>query len=580
MEEKDKKEKFQFVKNVFSSKKKMVSIGIISIVVTVVIIMFCTIFALTNINNTKIISGVKINNIDVSNLSQEEANEKIQNLINDKKSEIIKLKKDEFENDLNVEQLEVNYNVEEAVKEAYDVGRKNNIVKNNFEILSCKNNEKNIDVEFQYNEENLENILNEINGTIPGAAKETSYFIEDSNLIITKGTEGNAINIEETKKSVKEELNKIESKEQEIELATEIKQPDAIDIEKIYNEIHTEPKDAYYTKDPFTIYPHVNGVDFAISMDEAKKIIEEEKNEYTIPLKITIPNITTDKLGSEAFPDLLGSYSTKYDGGNSDRTTNLRLAVGKLNGTVVNPGQTFSYNATLGERSIAAGYKEAKVYQGGKVVDGIGGGICQISSTLYNAVVYANLEVVSRKNHGFMTSYASAGRDATVVYGAIDFKFKNTRKYPIKIVGSVKNGIAKIDIYGVKEDPEYKVEFQTSVTETIPYTVTYIDDETLPVGKEVVEQKGANGCKSVTYKVLYLNGAAVSKKMLSSDTYNAMERVIRRGTATQTTEPVQQPATAEPTPQPTPQPTPEPTPTPEPSTPETNTTTENTTASE
>ena len=191
MEEKDKKEKFQFVKNEFSSKKKMVTIGIISVVVIVAIIMFCTIFALTNINNTKIISGVKINNIDVSNLSQEEANEKIQNLINDKKSEIIKLKKDEFENDLNVEQLEVNYNVEEAVKEAYDVGRKNNIVKNNFEILSCKNNEKNIDIEFQYNEENLENILNEINGTIPGAAKETSYFIEDSNLIITKGTEGN-----------------------------------------------------------------------------------------------------------------------------------------------------------------------------------------------------------------------------------------------------------------------------------------------------------------------------------------------------------------------------------------------------
>ena len=96
MEEKDKKEKFQFVKNKFSGKKKMVTIGIISIVAIVAIIIFCTIFALTNINNTKIISGVKINNIDVSNLSQEEANEKIQNLINDKKSEIIKLKKDEF----------------------------------------------------------------------------------------------------------------------------------------------------------------------------------------------------------------------------------------------------------------------------------------------------------------------------------------------------------------------------------------------------------------------------------------------------------------------------------------------------
>lgn len=167
-----------------------------------------------------------------------------------------------------------------------------------------------------------------------------------------------------------------------------------------------------------------------------------------------------------------------------------------------------------------------------------------------------------------MTSYAGAGRDATVVYGAIDFKFKNTRKYPIKIVGSVKNGIAKVDIYGAKEGTEYKVEFQTNVTETIPYNVTYIDDETLPIGKEVVEQKGANGCKSVTYKILYLNGAVVSKKVLSTDTYNAMERVIRRGVAAQIAEPVQK--------QPTVEPTPTPEPVPEPTTPSTNTTTENT----
>lgn len=577
MEEKNKKENFKFVKNLFSNNKRTcVIVG--TIIIIIAIILFCTIFALGNINNTRIINGVEINNVDVSNLTQDEAKEKISSLINEKKQEIIKLKKDEFESDLSIEQLEVNYNLDTAVSKAYDIGRTSNIIKNNFEILSCKNTKRNIEIELQYNEENLNNIIDEMNGSIPNAAKETSYFIEDENLIITKGTEGNTINKDEIKNLVNAKLNNIEEKEQEIEIPVETKEPDSIDIEKIYNEIHTEPKDAYYTKDPFTIYPHVNGVDFAISMDEAKKIIEEEKTEYTIPLKITVPKITTDKLGSEAFPDILGSYSTKYDGGNADRTTNLRIAINKINGTVVNPGQTFSYNATLGERSVAAGYKEAKVYQGGKVVDGIGGGICQISSTLYNAVVYANLDIVGRRNHGFLTSYTGPGRDATVVYGAIDFKFKNTRNYPIKIVGSVKNGIAKVDIYGVKEETEYKVEFQTSVTETIPYAVTYIDDETLPAGKEVVEQKGTNGCKSVTYKVLYLNGAVVSKKVLSTDTYNAMERVIRRGVATSTTEPDNQQPTEDSTPQPTPQPTP--TPTPEPTTPDTNTSTENTTTSE
>ncbi len=97
----------------------------------------------------------------------------------------------------------------------------------------------------------------------------------------------------------------------------------------------------------------------------------------------------------------------------------------------------FSYNNTLGERTAATGYKNAKVYMAGEVVDGIGGGICQISSTLYNAVLKSNMEIVERRNHQFVTSYVPAGRDATVAYGSIDFKFKNTRKYAIKIKATV-----------------------------------------------------------------------------------------------------------------------------------------------
>ena len=138
-----------------------------------------------------------------------------------------------------------------------------------------------------------------------------------------------------------------------------------------------------------------------------------------------------------------------------------------------------------------------------------------------------------------------------------------------KVIISKKPMPFKFETLYNEEETEYKVEFQTNVTETIPYNVTYIDDETLPIGKEVVEQKGANGCKSVTYKILYLNGAVVSKKVLSTDTYNAMERVIRRGVATKTTEPVQQPAEELTT-------TPVPDPTPDTTTSGTNTTTENT----
>ena len=193
-------------------------------------------------------------------------------------------------------------------------------------------------------------------------------------------------------------------------------------------------QDAYYTQNPFEIHPEVEGVDFDI--ESAKKMLEEDKEEYEIKLKITKPKVTTDQIGTEAFPDQLATFRTNYDGGDKDRTTNLQLACNKINGKVIMPNETFSYNKTLGARTSAAGYKNAKVYEAGQVVDGIGGGICQISSTLYNAVLRANLEIVERRNHQFVTSYVEAGMDATVVYGMTDFKFKNTRKYPVKIFAS------------------------------------------------------------------------------------------------------------------------------------------------
>lgn len=116
-------------------------------------------------------------------------------------------------------------------------------------------------------------------------------------------------------------------------------------------------------------------------------------------MKITKPKVTTSQIGTEAFPDQLATFRTNYDGGDKDRTTNLQLACNKINGKVVMPNETFSYNKTLGARTAAAGYKNAKVYEAGQVVDGIGGGICQISTTLYNAVLRANLEIVERRNH-------------------------------------------------------------------------------------------------------------------------------------------------------------------------------------
>jgi len=528
-EEKKDTEKVIFEATTEKNKKNKVFIfSVIGGIIIFLLLFFSTIFALININNSKIIKGISINGIDVSGLSIEEATDKINSMVADKVEGEILLKYKEYQETIDKKQIELKYDTSETVNKAYQIGRDNNVFINNFNIIKTKISKTDIKINIEYNEEELDKKIEGINANLPGAVKESSYYIEENELIVLKGKEGILINSEELKQNILNNLNDLETNNNEIQITTETKKPEEIDIKKIHEEVYTEVKDAYYTTNPFKLYPHVNGVDFNITIEEAEELLKEDKEEYIIPLKIVKPKITTDQIGSEAFPDLLGTFNTKYDAGNTSRSTNLILAAGKINGTVIMPGDTFSYNKVVGERTIAAGYKEAKIYSSGQVIDGLGGGICQISSTLYNSVVYANLEIVSRRNHQFLTSYVGAGRDATVVYGATDFKFKNTRNYPIRIKASVKNGIAKVDIYGIKEE-EYVVEIKSTVTSQIPFGIQYIEDGSLASGKEIVEQKGNNGCRSETYKIVSLNGKVIERTLLSKDTYTAMQKIIRRG---------------------------------------------------
>lgn len=539
-------------------KKKWVKPVIILSILTLILLIFSMIFAIININSNKIISGISINNIEVSGLTKEEAKEKLETIIKEKKSKEIMLKYQDFETELSPELIEVKYDLDNAVDEAFQVGRNGNIFANNYTILFTLIGKKNIDININMNEEILEKTLKTAGANMPGAIKEASYYIEDDNLKITKGTKGIAINYEDVKNKIKEALKEIDSNNKNfIEMSIIEKEPDKIDIDKIYEEVHKEAKDAYYTKEPFQIFPEVDGVDF--NVEEAKKQLEEDKEEYTIKLTITKPKVTVDQIGTEAFPDRLSIFTTRYNAADTNRTTNLRIACNKINGKVLMPGETFSYNKTLGERTPAAGYKNAKVYEAGQVVDGIGGGICQISSTLYNAVLMANLDVTDRSNHQFVTSYLPAGRDATVVYGAIDFQFKNTRKTPIKINAGISGGIATVSIFGIKDENDYTVTFETRTLATLPVTVKYVEDKSLAPGQEVVKQSGHTGVQTETYIIKSKDGKVVSKSLLSKDTYNAMQKIINRGPAV-----AQAPAPVEPqTPAPADQKTPEPAPTPE-----------------
>lgn len=453
-------------------------------------------FSFINLTSTKIAKGVYIKGIDVSGLTKEDATKKISSYVSSSIPEEIKLKHNDFETSLSTSQLSIYFNTEEAVNMAYNIGKNGNIFQKNTEILNTLFSKVNIDPGFSIDEEQLKKDLQDISSKLPDKVIESSCYIDDNRLIITKGQAGKSIKVEDSANYITKEINNLNVQNNTLELITEDAYPNQIDLDAVYNEVHKDPVNAYYSQNPYVVHPSENGLDFAISLDDAKNLLQEQKDEYVIPLKVLYPSVTTNMIGTEAFPDLLSEFSTKYAASNKNRTTNLILASKKINGTVLMPGETFSYNKVVGERTIAAGYKEAPIYVSGRVEDGIGGGICQITTTLYNAVLYANLDIVERSNHQFVPSYAGPSRDATVVYGAIDFKFKNNRDYPIKITCSVSGGIANFKIWGLKSDNDYEVQITSRTT-----------------------GKTATAIYSEAYKTLKKNGAVVSTTLLSKDTY-------------------------------------------------------------
>ncbi len=510
-----------------SIKLRWLIIPIISIVF--ILLVLSTIFAVFNQNSNLIVKGIHIKGIDVSGLTQEQAKEKVTEAFIESLSADLILTHNGEEIALSPADIYASFDIDEAVNLAYNIGRNGNLFQQNFEIIAAFTSRYNISPGFSYSAELLEEKLTQIEQNLPDYVVQPSYTVEGNELKIQNGKAGILIDRSTLTSQIVHVLNNLENVTQKIEIPTISVASDPIDLDAIYQEVHKEAVDAYYTKDPFAVYPSSTGLDFSVSLDEAKAMLTEQKEEYVIPLKVVYPKVTTNDLGSEAFPDLLATYSTTFSTKNTNRSTNIRLATQKINGVVLMPGETFSYNQVVGKRTTANGFKVAAVYSNGEVSEGVGGGICQVSSTLYNAVLFSNLEVTERRNHTFHTGYVPAGQDATVSWGAPDFKFKNNRNYPIRIVATVSGGKITTKIYGLKQADDYTVKISSSIVGSIPYKTTYKTDSSLGAGNTKVIQKGSNGLKSVTYKILYQNGKEVSREVISRDTYQPHNQIIARG---------------------------------------------------
>jgi hypothetical protein len=259
-----------------------------------------------------------------------------------------------------------------------------------------------------------------------------------------------------------------------------------------------------------------------------ERAVAKGERKATAAVETLKPRRVAGELQGVKFSHVLGYFETKYDRSDKarDRTYNLRLAASKLDGHVLLPGEAFDFNEVVGPRDEANGYRVAPVIAEGELVDGIGGGTCQVSGTLHGAVFFAGLDVLERVPHTRPSSYIKMGLDATVVYPTINFRFRNGFDFPVVLHETVKNGVVRAEILG----PEHKhtVTFIRRITEALPYEQLEREDDRLPRGIRVLGQRGVAGFVVTRYRIVRNGPHALRERWL--DRYPPTPQIVRVGT--------------------------------------------------
>ena len=266
----------------------------------------------------------------------------------------------------------------------------------------------------------------------------------------------------------------------------------------------------------------------------AEEIYEELWNAivgFDFQKEITVTAQTALPTASANDYRMIGTYTTTATD-NSARNTNIRLACEAVNGMILAPGEQFSFNGVVGKRTAEKGYQPAGAYANGETVQEYGGGVCQVSSTLYNAVVAAGLQPDERTGHSYEPNYVTPGQDATVSYEYPDFKFSNNTEYSVGIRTFFENKIVRVEIYGVPsmEDGMKRYMYSEKTAETDPPAATYVEDASVGYGQEAVAKSGQKGSVWTTYIVTEKNGEVMDREYLHTTKYQGKAAVIRRNT--------------------------------------------------
>lgn len=306
-------------------------------------------------------------------------------------------------------------------------------------------------------------------------------------------------------------------------------------LDELTQKFDREPKDSTITRSGgrFIVEPEVNGR--KLRQKETKEGISsvlDTRKSGKAQIEADVENAQITAEDNSHVTDLIGSFKTTYKDNDRNRNINLEVGCRNINGTVIPPGGVFSANAELGSQTVAGGYREAAIYNNGKVEKGVAGGVCQVTTTLYNAALKAELDIVERHPHSMTVGYVPLGRDAAVAGTYKDLKFRNNTDYPIYIEAYASGGNLVMNIYGHEmHSAGRNVEYETVYESTVPKPAEVVTkDPEMPEGERKITASGKTGSKVSVYKIVTQNGQRVSRDLFSSSSYRATPDEVSVGT--------------------------------------------------
>ena len=486
------------------------------------------------LGNNIIMDNVYVAGVDVGGMTKEEAIQAIDTAVsNTYKTQSMRVTVLDQMLTLDPNTTGANLDVAAAVELAFNYGRSDSSSQNALDQLQSMTGKIHVDILscLNLNKEAIRKELADFAAQFDSQLTQPTYQIigtvgENQNLIITAGTPGYDLVFDDLYNHVLDSYNQGAF---QVDHACKRTDPLPIDLEKIHSETYIEAVNSEIDPETFTATAHTFGYHF--DLENAKTMLSHaaDGESVTLAYLCTVPEVTQEQLTELLFRDVLASYTAKASS-SQNRDTNLRLACQAVNGIILAPGEVFDYNKALGERTAEKGYQYAASYYGNQTISTIGGGICQVSSTLYYCAMMSDLEIVTRINHGFLNTYVPMGMDATVSWGGPEFRFRNDTQYPIRIEASASGGQVTIKLVGT-HTKDYYVKMKYEVLETTEYEII---EQEMPADNEKGYRDGDiiispyTGYKVVTYRCKYdkQTDRMISKTKEAESIYNKRDQVV------------------------------------------------------